>query len=81
MTKDESKVNDAIADMMTLSGRLKIHSQEVECKLCASDLLIASVILKQHAIDMQHKLHNNIELKCGVKFEKCEIDEYIDEKK
>lgn len=81
MSEDTHKIVQTIADMITLSGRLKIQSEEVECKLCASHLLLESVVLKQRATDMQYKLLDDLESKCGVKFEKCNIGEYIDEKK
>lgn len=81
MSGDTEKVKNAIADMITLSGRLKIQSEEVKCELCASHLLLESVVLKQRATDMQYKLFDDLESKCGVKFEKCEIEDYTDEKK
>lgn len=80
MTKDEGKVVEAIANLITLSGKLKIQSDEVECDLCASHLLLESVVLKQRANDLQYKLLDDFERKYGVKFEKCEIGEYFNEK-
>jgi len=80
MSGDTYKTMNSIADMVTLSNKLKTQSEEVECELCASILLLASVILKDQAIEMQNKLLKSLELKIGVKFERCEIENYIDEK-
>ena len=73
MSKDTALVVNAIADTVTLSKKLKQQSKEVKCKLYASNLLIASNELMEQAIDMENKMLKNLELKTGVKFEKCEI--------